>query len=123
MYSAILNYQNLVEVDKFGMTVELDVINPGIARYTRMYCQILEFSQMTKDVLTAPLYDDNVPSGTQQRTETQDNICNDKLSQNGILNENLSGFYVIVGIEYFLTRPGGLRQRLHLRRREVVPST
>jgi hypothetical protein len=122
MYSAILNYQNLVEIDKFGMTVDLDVINPGIWRYSRIYCQILEFSQVTKELLTAPMHED-VPSGVQQRTQTEDNIGNDTASQNGIINEYLSGFYVITGFEYILTNPGGIRQRLHLRRREVVPTT
>jgi hypothetical protein len=123
MYSAILNYQNLVEVNKFGMTIELDMINPAIWRYSRMYCQILEFGQNVKEVLTAPSNDPNTPSGTQRRQETPDNVGNDISSDNGVINEYLTGFYVITGIEYILTQPGGLRQRLHLRRREVVPST
>jgi hypothetical protein len=123
MYSAILNYQNLVEINKFGMIIELDAINPAVLRYSRIYCQLLEFAQNVKSVLTAPENDENVPSGAQRRTETEDNIGSDKSSQNGVINEYLSGFYVITGFEYILTKPGGLRQRLHLRRREVVPST
>lgn len=123
MYSAILNYQNLVEINKFGMIVELDMINPAIWRYSRIYCQILEFGQNVKDVLTAPNNDPNVPSGTKRRQETPNNVGSDSSSDNGVINEYLTGFYVITGIDYILTRPGGLRQRLHLRRREVVPST
>lgn len=123
MYSAILNYQNLAEINKFGMVIELDMINPSICKYSRMYCQILEFSPAVKSVLLASTTDENVPDSAQRRTPTEDNLGNDSSEINGIVNEYLTGFYVITGIEYFLTRPGGLRQRLHLRRREVIPST
>jgi hypothetical protein len=123
MYSAILNYQNLSEINKFGMVVELDMINPAICKYSRIYCQILEFSPAAKSVLLASGVNEDVPDGAQRRKETEDNVGNDNSSENGIINEYLTGFYVITGIEYFLTKPGGLRQRLHLRRREVTPST
>jgi len=122
-YSAILNFQNNAEIEKFGMVLELDTVNPAISRYTRVYCQILEFASNVKSVLMASTDDEDAPSGTQRRQDRTDNAGNDKSSDNGVLNEYLTGFYVITGIEYFLTRPGGLRQRLHLRRREVVPST
>jgi hypothetical protein len=123
MYSAILNYQNLIEIDKLGMVIELDSVNPAIWRYSRIYCQILEFAQNVKEVLTAPSNDPSTPSGTQRREETPDDIGSDSSSQNGVINEYLTGFYVITGMEYILTNPGGLRQRLHLRRREVTPTT
>lgn len=122
MYSAILNYQNLVEITKFGMIVDLDVFNPAIWRYSRIYCQILEYSDMTKRILTAPDKEE-VPNNAQNRTETEDNVGNDSSSQTGIINEYLTGFYVITGIDYILTKPGGIRQRLHLYRREVTPTT
>lgn len=123
MYSAILNYQNLSEINKFGMVIELDMINPAIWRYSRIYCQILEFGSNVKEVLLSPNDDPGAPSGTQRREPTEDNAGNDKSSESGVINEYLTGFYVITGIEYFLTKPGGLRQKLHLRRREVTPST
>lgn len=122
-YSAILNFQNNAEIEKFGMVLELDTVNPAIARYSRIYCQIFEFAKNVKSVLMASTDDEDAPSGSQRRQERTDNAGNDQSSENGVLNEYLTGFYVITGIEYFLTRPGGLRQRLHLRRREVVPST
>jgi hypothetical protein len=122
-YSAILNFQNNAEIEKFGMVLELDMVNPALTRYSRIYCQIWEFAQPVKDVLLAPSNDENVPSGTQRRAETPENAGNDASSQAGVINEFLSGFYVITGIDYFLTEPGPIRQRVHLRRREVVPST
>ncbi len=123
MYSAILNYQNLVETNKFGMIIELDSINPSIYKYSRIYCQIFEYAQGVKNVLTESSNDENVPNGVQKKQETEDNFGNDTSLQNGIINEYLTGFYVITGIEYILTKPGRLRQRLHLRRREATPST
>lgn len=123
MYSAILNYQNLSEINKFGMVIELDMINPAICKYSRIYCQILEFNFATKEVLLKNGTGSDTPNGAQQREKTEDNVGNDASSQNGIINEHLTGFYVITGIEYFLIRPGRLRQRLHLRRREATPTT
>jgi hypothetical protein len=99
------------------------MINPAICKYSRIYCQILEFSSAVKNVLMATTTDSDVPNGVQKREETEDNAGNDSSSQSGIINEYLTGFYVITGIDYILTKPGGLRQRLHLRRREVTPST
>ena len=65
---------------------------------------------------------------SQRRADTPDNAGSDVDNEFGVVNEYLSGFYVITGIEYFMTKgpqPGGagLRQRLHLRRREITPST
>jgi hypothetical protein len=120
MYSAILNYQNLAEIEKFGMTLELDVMNPAISKYSRIYCQLFEFSSHVKETLLKPSDDPDAPSGIQRRENPEED---DASSENGVLNEYLSGFYVITGIEYILTKPGGLRQLLHLRRREVVPTT
>jgi len=124
MYSAILNYQNLVEIEKFGMIVELDMFNPGIIRFQRIYCQIFEFEEKVKDTLLASTVNQNdAPNEAKKRTETTDNLGNDKTSETGILNEYLSGFYIVSGIEYFYKKPGYLKQRLHLKRREAVPTT
>jgi hypothetical protein len=123
MYSAILNYQNLAEINKSGMVIELDSVNPSILRYSRIYCKILEYSQSVKSVLTGPGNDENIPEGSQRRTENEDNSQNEVTSNNGVLNEYLSGFYVITGFEYTLLAPGILKQKLHLRRREVTPTT
>lgn len=122
-YASILNFQNLAEINKFGMELELDTVNPSISRYSRIYLQFVELAQNVKSVLTAPDNDENVPEGTQTRSDVDNGLTNDKTSENGVINEYLSGFYVITGIEYILTKPGGLRQKLHLRRREVVPTT
>jgi|14_taG_2_1085336.scaffolds.fasta_scaffold04288_3 hypothetical protein len=127
-YASIQNFQNLAEINKLGMTIELDTVNPAILRYSRIYCHMMETAQMVKGVLTATENDENAPTDTQRRKETTDNAGSDTSNEFGVINEYLSGFYVITGMEYFMTKgpqPGGsgLRQRLHLRRREVTPTT
>ena len=127
-YASIQNFQNLAEINKLGMTVELPTVNPAILRYSRIYCHMMETAQMVKGVLTAPENDDNAPNDSVRRKETPDNAGSDVDNQYGVINEYLSGFYVITGIEYFMDsgpQPGGavLKQKLHLRRREVTPST
>lgn len=119
-YSLVLNYQNLAEVEKMGMTVELDAVNPALLRYSRIYCQIYEYADSIKNVLRTPqINDSNIPTDAQQRNippEEDDAAV-------GILNEFLSGFYVISGVEYIQTSPGPARMILHLQRREFIPST
>jgi hypothetical protein len=44
-------------------------------------------------------------------------------NQNGVLNEFLTGFYVVSGVEYIYTEPGPLRMKLRLQRREYVATT
>ena len=127
-YASIQNFQNLAEINKLGMTVELDTVNPAILRYSRIYCHMMETGQMVKGTLTAPENDEDAPNDSQRRKDTPDNAGSDVNNEYGVINEYLSGFYVITGIEYFMTKgpqPGGagLRQRLHLRRREITPST
>jgi len=127
-YASIQNFQNLAEINKLGMTLELDTINPAILRYSRIYCMIMDTGQMVKGVLTAPENDENAPSDAQRRPESPDNLGSDVDNEFGVKNEYLSGFYVITGIEYFMIKGpqaggAGIKQRLHLRRREVTPST
>ena len=57
----------------------------------------------------------------QQRSGGTDE--NDPKSQQGIVNEYLTGFYVIKGVEWILTKPGPIRMKLELVRREFTPTT
>ncbi len=119
-YSLVLNYQNLVEVEKMGMLVELDTVNPALLRYSRIYCQIYEYAESIKNVLTNPAVNDaDLPADAQERGRSAE----EDQATAGLLNEFLSGFYVISGIEYIQTRPGPVRMRLYLQRREFIPST
>tara|TARA_B100001057_G_scaffold487261_1_gene569711 strand:+ start:5175 stop:6683 length:1509 start_codon:yes stop_codon:yes gene_type:complete len=128
-YAEILNYQNLQEIEKFGMTLELNTVNTALLRFQRIYIEIFETSQNAKSTLMASNVDDaaDVPEGAAKREPQEvDGVTLDDPSQGnqqGIKNEYLSGFYVITGMEYFQEAPGLLRQKIHLRRREATPST
>lgn len=119
-YSLILNHQNLLESSKIGMTVELDTMNPALTRYSRIYCQIYEYANPVKGALTQFENNEKTPpeNAAERETKNEGNKTNE-----GILNEFLSGFYIITGIEYIQTRPGLLRTKLYLNRREFKPTT
>jgi len=120
MYSAVQNYQNNQEIHKMGMTIELDTINPALLRYTRIYCYIVEYADVMKEVLTGGTEGEegaNPDEATRKTTAEEDAVAE------YVLNEFLTGFYVIGGIEYIYRGPGPLRMRLHLLRREFWPST
>jgi len=121
-YSTVLNYQNLTEINKMGMVIELDTVNPALVRYSRIYCQILEFASPIKNVLLAPNNDDLVGEEAPQ-TRSGGTDENDQKSENGVVNEYLTGFYVISGVEWLYTNPGPVRMRLTLQRREFTPTT
>ena len=52
--ATVLNYQNITEINKMGMIIELDTVNPALVRYSRIYCQILEFGSPITNTLLAP---------------------------------------------------------------------
>ena len=121
-YATVQNYQNLTEINKMGMTIELDTVNPALVRYSRIYCQILEFGSAIPNTLLATQQDEiEGEEEPQQRSGGTDE--NDPKSQQGIVNEYLTGFYVIKGVEWLLTKPGPIRMKLELVRREFTPTT
>lgn len=120
MYSIVQNYQNVQEVDKLGMTVELDTINPALLRYTRIFCYIVEYSSAVGDSITAQETGEQEP---QPDASERDNLPDNSEDAEFTINNFLTGFYVISGIEYIQRPPGPLRMKLHLQRREFYPST
>ena len=122
-YSTVLNYQNITEINKMGMQIELDTVNPALVRYSRIYCQILEFASPIKSVLLDPL-NGQLPNGDgEPQTRSGEIDENDSDSESGVINQYLSGFYVISGVEWLFTKPGPVRMRLTLQRREFTPTT
>ena len=121
-YSTVLNYQNITEINKMGMIIELDTVNPALVRYSRIYCQILEYANPVQSTLLAP-DNDNIEGEQAPQTRPNEPDANDTQSQNGVVNEYLSGFYVIAGVEWIFSKPGPLRMKLKLQRREFTPTT
>jgi len=118
MYSTVLNYQNLTEINKMGMVVELDTVNPAILRYNRIYCQIWDYAEPVIRVVTASTEDDAQPAPNAVERDPESNGT----SSGGILNEFLSGFYVISGIEWIQLAPAPMKMKLYLQRRVFKPS-
>ena len=121
MYSVVQNYQNNQEIHKMGMTIELVTTNPALVRYSRIYCYIVEYSGGTKQALldsTDGSDQQPQPDGAQRKGDPEE-----EAEAQFVVNEFLSGFYVIGGIEYIQKQPGPMRMRLHLLRREFFPST
>lgn len=123
LFSSILNNQNLNECKKLGMTIDLDMFNPALVRYSRIYCAIYEYGIPQQAALLNSSLNENSspPSNTQNRDISATDEPSDYSQP--LLNEHLSGFYVISGIEYIMTNPGPLRMRLHLQRKEYIPTT
>jgi len=121
-YAVVQNYQNNVEINKMGMIIELDTVNPALVRYSRIYVQILEYASPIKSTLLGP-NNDEIEGEDAPQTRSGDDVENDAASQNGIVNEYLTGFYVITGVEWLYTEPGPIRMKLKLQRREFTPST
>ena len=121
-YATVQNYQNLTEINKMGMTIELDTVNPALVRYSRIYCQILEFGSAIPNTLLATQQDE-IEGEEEPQPRSGGTDENDPKSQQGIVNEYLTGFYVIKGVEWLLTKPGPIRMKLELVRREFTPTT
>lgn len=119
MYSVVLNYQNLTEINKMGMVVELDTVNPAMLRYSRIYCRVYEYAEPVKQQLNAATEDDRQPPSDAVKRDPASNVE----VNNGILNEFLSGFYVINGIEWIQVVPAPMKMKLYLQRRVFKPSS
>jgi hypothetical protein len=119
MYSVVLNYQNLSEITKMGMVAELDTVNPALLRYTRIFCQVFEYATPVKQQLTASTEDDaEPPANAVKRDPAADEEVN-----GGIINEFLTGFYVINGIDWIQIMPGPMKMKVYLQRRVFKPTS
>lgn len=119
-YSAINNIQNLVELDKMKLVVELATPNPAIYRYLKVPVAMFTFSkggvgvaeQMAESAQEKGFGESN--PGTNSSTDVSD----ENATQNEYIQDPfLSGFYVVMGIEYKYNG-GTITQVLHLARKE-----
>ena len=77
---------------------------------------------LVKNALLAPSNDD-IEGEQAPETRSGGDDENNPDSEQGIVNEYLTGFYVIKGVEWLLTAPGPIRMKLTLVRREFTPTT
>jgi hypothetical protein len=119
MYSVVLNYQNLSEITKMGMVAELDTVNPALLRYTRIFCQVFEYATPVKQQLTASTEGDEEPPRDAVKRDPELNAEVD----GGIINEFLTGYYVISGIDWIQVMPGPMKMKVYLQRRVFKPTS
>jgi hypothetical protein len=119
MYSVVLNYQNLSEITKMGMVAELDTVNPALLRYTRIFCKVFEYATPVKQQLTASTEDDAEPPANAVKRDPATN----EEADGGIVNEFLTGFYVINGIDWIQIMPGPMKMKVYLQRRVFKPTS
>ena len=100
-YSNMLNYQNMQEIFKMGMYVELESADMTLYRYQNIPVYIFEYDVAVKKFLEdTSVQEEEIPEMS--------------------MNKFLSGNYLIAGIDYFWDYPGPIRQRLTLIRREFL---
>jgi hypothetical protein len=123
-YSNILNIQNLEEVQKMGMTVELNQVNTTLARGQRLAVQIYDADyrqkQAQKSTQSATEELDTPTSANVAKQDAVNTTVGDD-PNTMIFNQYLSGFYVIDQVIYVFRAPGPMTMRLRLVRREFNP--
>ena len=113
-FAEIHNQQNLQELDKMMLEVELTTWNPAIYRYQRI--PVVIFHQ-TQDQMTA---DTSIKVKKEElgfEAAPQADPDNPNLGYTSVVDEFLSGFYIVGSIKY-VYKGGSIRQHLTLLRRE-----
>lgn len=121
-YSAINNIQNMVELDKMKLVVELATPNPAIYRYLKVPVVMFNFSK-TSVGATEQMAKDAADKGFEESQANDNNSANvsdeDATQNDHIQDPFLTGFYVVMGMEYkYSGRGSKITQVLHLARRE-----
>lgn len=114
-FAEIHNRQNLEELDKLSLTVELPAFNPSLHRFQKVPIAIYNGtdSQVQADALLKESKDEK---GFETQPATDDS---DKLSDGSAIDSFLSGFYVIGSIIYrYSSKTKKISQELNLLRRE-----
>lgn len=122
-YSAINNIQNLVELDKMYLEVELGSINPSVYKYMKVPVAIYNYSRtsgMVDNIKNRKMKEDGFELD-QDRSEVGKASTADEEGQFNkaeTYDSFISGYYVVVGIQYRYNPKSGYTQKLKLARRE-----
>lgn len=116
-YAAIANSQNMDEVKKLSLDIELSSFNPAIHRYQKIPIVIYtnDFDRLKADSVIKTKKEEG-GFETEKPTEDGEDFIN---PGRYVVDEFLTGFYVVGGIQYTYRRgDGAVRQKLNLLRRE-----
>ncbi len=116
IFAHILNYQNLEEIKKMSLSIELEMVNFNLYRYQRVPISIYE-SRETNKILIGNRDGELGESEGNDKELEEGNATN--VGGGQIKNEFLSGFYIIDEIEYIYTGVGSsITQKINCLRRE-----
>ena len=121
-FAGINNIQNMVELDKMFLEVELEGLNPAVYRYMKVPVAIYNYGK-TNAVATKEI--------NKQKRDGEFEVAADKIEGTNktqdekeiedtifTLDEFLSAHYIILGIKYVYSESFGFSQVLKLGRRE-----
>lgn len=118
-YALINNVQNIVELDKMYLEVELASLNPALYKYMKIPVSIYNYGvnnvKVSEDVKKVAKEKDFKTKEDENATEAT--VDSDQPSTFTI-DEFLTAHYVIMGIKYNYTAEKGYTQTLKLARRE-----
>lgn len=114
-FAKMHNAQNLSELDKMTLEIELSSFNPSVYRYQRVPVAI--FAQTQSGIAVDKAIKnkkDELGFETKPQVDTDD-----ELADQSAIDEFLSGFYVVGSIKYIYKKSTGLfKQKMTLLRRE-----
>lgn len=125
IFSEFHNYQNMIELNKINLEVELTGINFYIQKYTMVPVEIYHmierdgnwkekrFRERDKELGNQ----DNIKTSADENNETGE-FQNKYDGYTQYLNKFLSGFYLVTGIRYAFVKGGIMKTYLTLTRRE-----
>jgi|694.fasta_scaffold02511_20 hypothetical protein len=125
-YSIILNYQNQLEIQKYGLVVTLNAVNPALHRFQRIFVIIYDFGRSQTSTMDEELNktQNREPSEGAQSTNYKTGNSGEFGEQTQSLNQALSGFYVIseISYKYDSTISSNISMELVLSRRDLIAS-
>lgn len=122
LYSSILNYQNLQEIQKMGMVVDLLAVNTTLYRNQRILLQMYDSLETLANSDQANAAASEVESGDYSENNDRDSKEIKGQSATQTINKFLTGFYVIDEIRYRYSGSGPMTMQLKLIRREFEAS-
>ena len=125
-YSIILNYQNQLEIQKYGLVVTLNAVNPALHRIQRIFVIIYDFGRSQTSTMDEELNkaQNREPNEGAQSTNYKTVNSGEFGEQTQSLNQALSGFYVIseISYKYDSTISSNISMELVLSRRDLIAS-
>lgn len=115
-YAFINNVQNIVELDKMYLEIELAALNPALYKYMKVPVQLYNYGANANAV--ADKLNEKLVEKDLEQDSKEDSTSDNQGPSNFTLDKFLSAHYVIMGIKYNYSQKDGYTQTLKLARRE-----